>query len=88
MLAAKRGQRRLDFGIAADTSGDRLYRQRSGGGFEWTQEICPATGRRVRIEHDCRPFDAGRYLLEQLQPLATHRGFHIDEPRDVASGAR
>jgi hypothetical protein len=59
LVAPKRGYHRFDFSIVVDTGRDRLYRQRSGSGFERPQEICSATGRRVGVEHDCHPSDAG-----------------------------
>jgi hypothetical protein len=89
LLAPKRGYHRFDFSIAADTRRDRLHRQRSGSVFEWAQEICSATRRRVGVEHDCHPSDAGRNLFEHRQPLAPKRGpLDVGEPRDVSTWPR
>ena len=53
LLAPKRDYRRFDFNVTADTGHDRLYRRRSGSGFERAEEICSPAGRRVWVEHDC-----------------------------------
>jgi hypothetical protein len=53
-------------------------------GFSQYFEIC----RRCRVEQHCDPGDARCNLLEQLQPLASHRGLHSDETGDVSSRLR
>ena len=71
-LARKIRDDPLDVGIAANSSHDRLDRKRLGRRFERPQKIGSTTGSGVGVEHDRRPFDARRNLLEQLQPLAAH----------------
>jgi hypothetical protein len=44
--------------------------------------------RRCRVEQEGDSVDARCHLLEQLQPLATHGAFDVDEPGDVAARLR
>src|SRR5215813_2268818 len=44
-------------------------------------------GSRVRIEHDCGPLEAGGDLREELNPLASQRGFEDGEAGDVPTRA-
>ena len=88
LLGAKSGNRGLNLGIAAYRHGDRLDRQRSGGGLERGQEIFSAAGRGIGIEHERGTFDAGRDLLQQTEPLAAHGGIDVCKSRNVATGAR
>src|SRR6516162_8078795 len=39
------------------------------------------------IEYDSGPLEAGRDLREQLEPLASQRGFHVGEAGDVPTRA-
>jgi hypothetical protein len=45
----------------------------------------PPPGANGWVEHGGDPRNARRDLLEQLQPLAAHRGFQIEETGDVAA---
>ncbi len=60
--------------------------QRRRRGLNRTQEIRPAIGRGVRVEHDRHPRDCGRDLLEQLHQFGAHRRLQIGEAGDVAAG--
>jgi hypothetical protein len=88
LFGTKRGNYGLDFGIAAYPHGDRLDPKRPGGSRERIQVILSAAGCRVGIEHDPGTSDAGRDLLEETEPLATHGGLGVCEPGDVAAWAR
>ena len=48
----------------------------------------PGERRRVRIEHEGDPSQAGRDLLEHCQPFGPHGGFERGEPGDVAARTR
>jgi hypothetical protein len=84
---AKRGNRSLDFGIAAYPHGDRLDRQRSGGRLERAQEKISAAGRRVGIEQNASTFDARCNLLEEVEPLTAQASVGLRKSRNVAAGA-
>jgi hypothetical protein len=87
-LAAKRGDRGLDFAIAAYRHGDRLDQQCSGARLEPPQEQISSTGRRVGIEQNPGTFDAGCNLLKEAEPLAAQAGVGVGESRNVAAGPR
>src|SRR6516165_936997 len=84
---AKRGNRGLDFGIAAYPHGDRLDRQRSGSRLERAQEKISAAGRRVGIEQNPSTLDARCNFLEEAEPLAAQAGVALRKSRSVAAGA-
>src|SRR6516164_6801085 len=81
------GNDAFELGRVANRCSDRLHGEGRSGGFEGSQpifEIC----RRCWVEQEGYPVDARRNLLEQLQPLASHRRLHSDETGDVSSRPR
>src|SRR3954451_13918775 len=83
-LTSLRRDDRLEVRRAVYRRGERLHAEGLSGGFEGAQVIL-GIWRRCRVEQECDPHDARRGLLEQLQPLAGHRGLDVDEARDVAA---
>src|ERR1700693_6294261 len=78
-LAPKRDYARFDLGVAMNWRCDRVHVERSSSCLERGQKVCPPSWRRVGIKHVYGPLDAGRNLLEQLQPFASHFFFCEDE---------
>jgi hypothetical protein len=74
----------LRLGQVANGGCDRLHAEGRSRGFKVIQVSFEIRGC-FRIEQGSGPRDARRNLLEQLQPLAAHRGFKIDESGDVAT---
>jgi hypothetical protein len=66
----------------------RLHAKRRACGLERMEEKFTAAGSRIGVEHNGRMFNRGCDLLEQLQPLASHCIFEIDEAGNVATGPR
>ena len=79
--------RLLDVGIVANSPRDRRDGEGGSGGFERTNVVA-GLRRRLRVEHRGDAGDAGRHLLEQLDPFAAQRRLDIDEAGDVAARTR
>ena len=86
-FARLRRESHFEFGVVAGRSNTALDRERRCRRLEGLQ-IIVRIGRRHRIKQECGSPDIRRQLLEQLQPFAAHRVFHVDEAGGVAAGAR
>ena len=85
-LACLCGKDGFELGHVVNRRNDRLHgegRSSSLKGFR-KYEIW----RRCRVEQESDPVDVRRNLLEQLQPLAGHRGLEKDETSDIAARPR
>jgi hypothetical protein len=45
-----------------------------------------ASGRRIWIEHNGDPFNAGRNLLEKFEPFPPHCRLYVNEPGYIRTG--
>src|SRR5262245_34594561 len=75
----------LDLGRTTNRGSGELHGERWRGCFD---RLPVLAGMGVRIEDGCSACKSRYQLLEQLQPLATHRGLEIGEPGYVAAGMR
>src|SRR5262249_27073011 len=81
------GYNGFEFGLAVNRSGRCLHPKGCCGGVEWRQVV---VGKRrcCRIEQKSGSIDAGRNLLEQLQPFGTCGRLHDGKTSRVAAWPR
>ena len=86
-LARQPAQGRLDLRQPTNLRRGRLQTELGSPRLRGTDEL-RGNGCRGRVEHECDAGDAGRHLLEQLDPFAGHARLQVRESGGVAARTR